>query len=38
MDVIQELNETGGHTVFLVTHEIDTGEHAQRMLYMLDGG
>ncbi|MCH7828307.1 ABC transporter ATP-binding protein [Patescibacteria group bacterium] len=36
MKIIQKLNEEG-HTVILITHEAYTAEHAQRIIYMLDG-
>ncbi|MCH7605217.1 ABC transporter ATP-binding protein [Patescibacteria group bacterium] len=36
MKIIQKLNEEG-HTVILITHEIYTAEHAQRIIRMLDG-
>jgi len=36
MEIIQNLNKEG-HTVILITHEIYTAEHAQRIVRMLDG-
>ena len=36
MKIIQNLNKEG-HTVILITHEIYTAEHAQRIIRMLDG-
>jgi len=37
MEILQQLNESRGHTIILVTHETYTAEHAQRILHMLDG-
>ncbi len=37
MEIIQNLNEKQGRTVFLVTHETYTAEHAKRILRLHDG-
>lgn len=37
MEIIQRLNEEGGHTIILITHETYTAEHAQRIIHLLDG-
>ena len=37
MDIIQKLNEEDGHTVLLITHEIFTAEHAERIIRIHDG-
>lgn len=37
MEIFQELNNHG-HTIILVTHEMITAEHAQRIIFMKDGG
>lgn len=36
MGIFHELNEQG-HTVILVTHEEEIAEHAQRIIYLMDG-
>lgn len=36
MDIFHELNEQG-HTILLVTHEEDIAEHAERIIYLVDG-
>ncbi|QTL98740.1 ATP-binding cassette domain-containing protein [Iocasia frigidifontis] len=36
MGIFHELNEQG-HTVVLVTHEEEIAEHAQRIIYLMDG-
>ncbi len=36
MGILQELHK-GGHTIVIVTHEPDIGEHAQRIIYFRDG-
>jgi putative ABC transport system ATP-binding protein len=33
----QELNETKGHTIVLITHEHDVAEHADRIIFVRDG-
>jgi len=37
MQILQELHSQG-HTIILVTHETFTAEHAERIIYMRDGG
>lgn len=37
MKIIQDLNEKQGRTIFLVTHETYTAEHAKRILRLHDG-
>ena len=37
MKIIQDLNEKEGRTIFLVTHETYTAEHAKRILRLHDG-
>lgn len=37
MEIIQNLNEKDGHTIILITHEIYTAEHAQRVIKLIDG-
>lgn len=37
MEMIQKLNDAGGHTVVLITHETYTAEHAARIISMHDG-
>ena len=37
MQTLQELNEKEGHTIILITHERHTAEHAERIVYIMDG-
>ncbi|MBI2109397.1 MAG: ABC transporter ATP-binding protein [Parcubacteria group bacterium] len=37
MEIIQRLNEEEGHTIFLITHETYTAEHAERIIKIKDG-
>lgn len=37
MQTLQRLHDELGHTVILITHETFTAEHADRMIYMVDG-
>jgi len=37
MEIIQKLNEEDGHTIFLITHETYTAEHAKRIIKLVDG-
>lgn len=37
MQILQELNDKGGHTIILVTHETYTAEYADRIIQLLDG-
>ncbi|PIP73961.1 MAG: macrolide ABC transporter ATP-binding protein [Candidatus Lloydbacteria bacterium CG22_combo_CG10-13_8_21_14_all_47_15] len=37
MGLLQALNEKGGHTIVLITHETYTARHARRALYIKDG-
>ena len=36
MDLLHELH-IGGATIVMVTHEVDIAEHAQRVIYLVDG-
>ena len=36
MEILQKLNNDG-HTIILVTHEMDTANHAKRILRIKDG-
>lgn len=38
METLQYLHEELGHTVILITHEQTTAEHAERIIYIQDGG
>lgn len=38
METLQKLHDQFGHTVILITHETFTAEHADRMIYIKDGG
>ncbi|MBI5400809.1 MAG: ABC transporter ATP-binding protein [Candidatus Yonathbacteria bacterium] len=37
IDLLQKLNEEMGHTIILITHEMETAEHAQRIIRIKDG-
>ncbi len=37
MQTLQRLHDELGHTVILITHETFTAEHADRMIYLVDG-
>lgn len=37
MEILQDLHETRGHTILLITHETFTAEHAQRIIRLHDG-
>lgn len=37
MQTLQELHDKFGHTILLITHETFTAEHADRMIYIVDG-
>jgi len=37
LEILQELNKKG-HTIILVTHEMDTANHAKRIIRIRDGG
>ncbi len=37
MQTLQRLHDELGHTVILITHETFTAEHADRMIYIVDG-
>ena len=37
MSIIQHLNEEHGKTIVLITHEISTAEHSERIIHLLDG-
>ncbi len=37
IDLIKELNEKGGHTVILVTHETEIAKYAERLVRLRDG-
>lgn len=36
LEILQRLNDKG-HTIILVTHEMDTANHAKRIIYIKDG-
>lgn len=36
LEILQRLNDRG-HTIILVTHEMDTANHAKRIIYVKDG-
>ena len=36
LEILQKLNDRG-HTIILVTHELDTANHAKRIIYLRDG-
>ncbi|MDD5720997.1 MAG: ABC transporter ATP-binding protein [Candidatus Pacebacteria bacterium] len=36
LEILQKLNDKG-HTIILVTHEMDTANHAKRIIYIKDG-
>ncbi|OGE84445.1 MAG: hypothetical protein A2846_02680 [Candidatus Doudnabacteria bacterium RIFCSPHIGHO2_01_FULL_49_9] len=36
MRILQELNDSG-HTIILVTHEMDTASHGKRLVRIKDG-
>jgi ABC-type lipoprotein export system ATPase subunit len=36
LEILQRLNDQG-HTIILVTHEMDTANHAKRIIYIKDG-
>jgi ABC-type lipoprotein export system ATPase subunit len=36
LEILQKLNDRG-HTIILVTHELDTANHAKRIIYIKDG-
>lgn len=37
MQTLQRLHDELGHTIILITHETFTAEHADRMIYLVDG-
>jgi len=37
MGTFQKLNRELGHTIILITHELDVAEHAQRIIHIRDG-
>ncbi len=37
LGTFQYLNETHGHTIILITHELDVAEHANRIIHIKDG-
>ena len=37
METLQKLHDDFGHTVVLITHETQTAEHADRIIYIKDG-
>jgi len=36
LEILQKLNDKG-HTIILVTHEMDTANHAKRIIHIKDG-
>lgn len=37
MDILKSLNKKGGHTVILITHDINIAKHADRIISLQDG-
>lgn len=37
IETLQRLHDEFGHTIILITHETFTAEHADRMIYLVDG-
>jgi putative ABC transport system ATP-binding protein len=37
MGTFQRLNENFGHTIILITHELDVAAHADRIIHIRDG-
>ncbi|MEI6627198.1 MAG: ABC transporter ATP-binding protein [bacterium] len=37
LGTFQKLNEEEGHTIILITHELDVAEHANRIIHIRDG-
>ncbi len=37
LDAFQEINRKEGHTIILITHELDIAEHADRIIHIRDG-
>ncbi len=37
LDAFQEINKKQGHTIILITHELDIAEHADRIIHIRDG-
>ncbi len=37
LDTFQEINRKEGHTIILITHELDIAEHADRIIHIRDG-
>ncbi len=37
MGTFQRLNEQNGHTIIVITHELDVAEHADRIIHIRDG-
>jgi putative ABC transport system ATP-binding protein len=37
LKTFQELNKKEGHTIILITHELDVAEHADRIIHIRDG-
>lgn len=37
MDIFQRINEEEGHTIVMITHELDIAEHAKRIIQLKDG-
>ncbi len=37
MQILQELHDVQGHTIVLITHDVEVAEYANRMLFLRDG-
>ena len=37
LKTFQDLNKKEGHTIILITHELDVAEHADRIIHIRDG-
>jgi len=37
MNTFKELNKKAGHTIIIITHELDIAKQADRIIYIRDG-